>query len=115
MSEAPSEGALLIETQPEGMTMTRITSKDLKAVVDRINRVTGSPMDAWTRDANGKLRANIGNYHIDSAYSGYGMCRMMNEGGGVTSVLSGFVPARELYEKMHAFLRGFDAAKGGDA
>lgn len=91
--------------------MNRITTKDLQAVVDRINRVTNSPMESWTRGADGKLRANIGNYHLDSAYSGYGLCRMMNEGGGVTSVLPGFVPKREIYEKMHAFLRGIYAAK----
>lgn len=91
--------------------MERITEKQLQAVVDRINRETGSPLESWTRGEDGKLRANIGNYHLDCAYSGYGLARHVTDGGGETSVLSGFMPKRELYEKMHAFLRGIEAAK----
>lgn len=89
----------------------RITIKDLRAVVARINRETGSPLEPWTRDAAGKLRANIGNYHLDCAYSGYQLVRMMNESGGVTTTIHGFGTARETYEKMHAFLAGLSVGK----
>jgi hypothetical protein len=91
--------------------MERITHKQLQAVVDRINRETGSPLESWTRDPDGHLQANIGNYHLDSAYSGYSLARHVTLGGGETSVLAGYVSKREIYEKMHAFLRGIQAAR----
>ena len=90
---------------------TRITIANLEAVVARINRVTGSPATPYTRDANGKLRANIGNYHLSQCYGGVCLHRMANESGGVTTPLGGgHVPKRELYDQLHAFLRGIDAA-----
>ncbi len=93
--------------------MTRITIKDLKAVCDRINRETGSPMASYVRKADGKLVALVGNYHIDQAYGGYSLYRMSNEAGGVSNIFGyGHVSARALYDQMHAFLRGFEAGKG---
>lgn len=90
---------------------TRITIANLEAVVDRINRVTGSPSSPWRREGD-RNRANIGNYHLSHAYGGVSLHRMCNESGGVTTPLgSGHVPKRELYEQMHAFLRGIEAAK----
>ena len=87
---------------------SRITDKDLASVVARINRTTGSPMEPYVGNT-----ARVGNYHISHAYGGVSLHRMVNTGGGVSDVFSrGHVPKRELYECMHAFLRGFDAAKG---
>lgn len=60
--------------------MNRITIKDLQCMVDRINTVTGSPMQSWT---DGK--ANVGNYHLDWAYGGVALDRMYNTSGGVSS------------------------------
>jgi hypothetical protein len=92
---------------------TRITDKDLAGVVARINRTTGSPMDAYVRDESGRQVGQIGCYFLSHAYGGVSLHRMVGTGGGVSDVFSrGHVPKRELYECMHAFLRGFDAAKG---
>lgn len=90
--------------------MNTITKKDLENVVDRINRATNSPMTPYTQ-TDGKYTANIGNYHLDWAYGGVCLVRTDSEGGGIQSILPGFVSKRELYEKMHAFLRGIDAVK----
>lgn len=100
--------------------MQRITDKNLQAVVDRINRETGSPMlsyDAPKTEAEhamyrgGKV-AQIGNYHLYHAYGGVALHRMVSNGGGVEDVLRmGCVPKRELYNAMHAFLAGLDAAR----
>jgi hypothetical protein len=88
---------------------TRITEKQLQAIVDRINTVTGSPMTSYTRNGD-KFTANIGNYHLSFAYGGVELDRMVSVGGGVTCPLgSGHVPKRELAEKLWAFLAGLEA------
>ena len=89
---------------------TRITQKDLEAVVARINRLTNSPMDYCTK--GGRFCSNIGNYHLDYAYGGVQLCRVVNESGGVSNMLGcGHVSKRDLYERMHAFIRGLEASK----
>lgn len=94
---------------------TRITIANLEAVVDRINRLTGSPANPWRREGD-RNRANIGNYHLSHAYGGVCLHRMCNESGGVTTPLGlGHVTKRELHEQLHAFLRGIEIAKGESA
>lgn len=84
--------------------MSRITEKDLQAIVDRINRITNSPAVPYI---DGK--AQIGNYHISHAYGGVALHRMHNEGGGVSSPLStGHIPKRELANLMYAFINGIE-------
>lgn len=85
----------------------RITEKDLEAVVTRINRITNSPLESWTKQDSGKYKANIGNYHISYAYGGVSLNRMNNESGGVTTPLNcGHVSKRELYDLMQAYISG---------
>ena len=92
--------------------MNTITKADLQATVDRINRITGSPLDPYTKTGevpNQTYKANIGNYHLSGAYGGYALHLMDNEGGGITDVLRvGHVSRRELYNLMHAFIRGLN-------
>lgn len=106
---------------------TRITDRDLQAVVDRINRITGSPATPYTRELDPPLsgpalakgetrpysrRANIGNYHLSGAYGGVALHRMENSGGGVSDVLRvGHVPKRELYGLMQAFIAWLDSSR----
>lgn len=92
--------------------MERITIKHLQALVDRMNRVTGSPLAPYVKDESGKYKSQVGNFHISQAYGGYCVHRMGNEAGGITTPIDyGHEPARALYEKMHAWLRGFEAAQ----
>lgn len=92
--------------------MQRITIKILKYLCERLNSLTNSPPTPYLRTAD-KLVAQIGNYHISQAYGGYCLHRMVNENGGVTTPLSGgHIPARELYNEMHAFIRGIEISKG---
>lgn len=94
--------------------MTRITMAQLEAVVARINRMTKSPGTTYTKDAHGKFRANIGNYHLDGAYGGWALYRIANEGGACPDVLKiGHASKRELYHAMHAFIAGLEAAEEG--
>jgi hypothetical protein len=93
--------------------MNTITKGNLQAVVDRINRITGSPMEPYTKTGeipNQKYSANIGNYHLSGAYGGNALHQMQNNGGGVRDIFGmGHVSKRELYNLMHAFLKGMDA------
>jgi hypothetical protein len=92
--------------------MNRVTLNQLEAVIDRINRETDSPMQPYVPDADGRQRAQIGNFHLSRAYGGFALHRMVTDGGGVSSPLStGHIPARELLGRMLAYLAGIDAAR----
>ena len=84
----------------------KITKRDIEAVVERINRATNSPLTPYTRH-EGKLIANIGNYHLDSAYGGYSLHRMNNEAGGIDAIISGYHSKRDIYNRMQAFISGY--------
>ena len=93
--------------------MDRITNRDLDRLVNFINKATGSPMTPYGPRENPTdgLTANIGNYHIDSAYGGVQLVRMDNDGGGISTVsTNGYGTKRELHSWMIAFLAG----KGAD-
>ena len=92
--------------------MTRITIKFLNAQCTRLNRMTGSPMEPYTKSPEGTLKANVGCFHISRAYGGYCLHRMHNEGGGVSSPLhTGHIPARELSNLIGAYIAGIESTK----
>ena len=92
--------------------MQRITVSHLDAIIARINRATGAPAEPYALGADGRHHAQIGNYHLSRAYGGYCLHRMANEGGGVYDVFScGHVPARDLANRMHAFIAGLDSTR----
>jgi hypothetical protein len=95
-----------------GGNMERVTQKQLENLATWINELTGSPLESWSRDDQGRLKSNIGNHHIHYAYGGVCLHRVMNESGGVsTPVVYGHVPKRELFNLMHAYIRGLSAQK----
>jgi len=88
------------------------TKRELEAVVERLNRITNSPLATYTKRDDGKFTANIGNYHLSGAYGGYALHRLVNEAGGVQDVLrSGHVPKAELCRLMHAYIQGVENTK----
>ena len=90
----------------------RITQKDLECLRDRINETTGSPMAAYTKQADGTFKGNIGHYCLDYAYGGVKLERFVNEHGGVETITTGgYGTKRELYDKMQAFLAGIAEGK----
>lgn len=97
--------------------MERITQKDLEYLVDRINEVTNSPKEQYTKTVTKstktrsgqvtKFTGNIDNYYLDYAYGGVKLVQMVNEGGGIREISrGGFGTKRELYNWMGAFLAG---------
>lgn len=89
----------------------RINLSDLQAVCNRINRITGNAIEAYTRNDDGKLTANIGTYTLDSAYGGWQLVQIVNDAGGVRSITIDYIPKRELYHQMQAFLSGLETRK----
>lgn len=87
----------------------RITRKHLEPLVARLNRETNSPETPWTLREDGYHHANVGNFHLSGAYGGWSLHRMVNEAGGVSDVFHcGHIPARDLYNQIHAYLRGIE-------
>ncbi len=94
--------------------MQRITEKQLESLVERLNKVTNSPLTPYTKQADGKFKANPGNYHWGWAYGGVKLVRMGNEGGGLSDgdVLgTGFGTKREVYNALHSFFRGMEVGE----
>ena len=88
----------------------RITTAHLQAIVDRINRITSSPLTPYTQ-VDGRNVANIGNYHLSGAYGGHSLCRMQTDSGGLRDVFGcGHIPKSQLADRMHAFMAGYDAS-----
>lgn len=89
---------------------TRTTRKFLRAIVDRINRATGSPMEPYEyRD--GQYRANVGNYHLDRALGGYMLCRMANDAGGVTAPMGSYrLPPAMMAHVLGAYAQGIETS-----
>jgi len=91
--------------------MNRVTEKQLQAVVDRLNRITGSPAAPYIG-----REAQIGNYHLSHAYGGVCLHRMYNENGGVSSPLStGHITKRELLGLLHAYISGIESKQEATA
>ena len=87
----------------------RITMKHLEGLVDRLNTVTNNPLKPWEKDESGQFFANVGNYHLDGAYGGWSLYKMVNVAGGVEDVLRcGHVTKRELYNRISALLQGIE-------
>lgn len=84
------------------------TIRELENLVKRINRITGNPETPYTKKEDGSFVANIGNYHLSGAYGGYGLHKMVSNGGRIYDIFGGYMPARELYGKLSAFLMGLN-------
>ena len=78
----------------------RITESDLYAAVTRLNDTAGMPND---------LTAN-GAYYLQGAYGGWQLQRTRLDGRGCESVTSGYVSKPALYDMLHAYIKGYEAA-----
>ena len=93
--------------------MQRITSKFLQAQISRLNRMTGKTDEIYHYDAAGRVAGgNAGTYCLSGAYGGWALHRMSAGGGtGVCDVFNnGHMPARELSDRISAYMRGIEVA-----
>jgi hypothetical protein len=92
---------------------------DLNGAVRGLNRIAGfseAEADAplYTMDENLKSTAMVGRYTLAGAYGGYQLQQIINEGGGVRSITSGYGTKREVYYLIHAYREGMAAGRGDD-
>ena len=87
--------------------MSRITESMLQSRIDRLNKLTNSPMTYRTGDT-----INVGHFHLDGSYGGVCLHRTCNTSVGVSDVLStGHIPKRELFAVLCAFISGIEFSK----
>lgn len=91
------------------MSKRRITDNDLEATVDLINGALGQSRKPYTPQADGTQKRHAGTYVVGYAYGGVRL-EQLCEGGGSRDV-TGRGTKREVYDLMHAFLKGISAAK----
>lgn len=92
--------------------MNRITKKQLQSRIETINSILNRPATPYTKQADGKLIANIGNFSLSQCYGGFGVHLMTNESGGVsTPIWAGHITARDAYERLSAFIAGLTFSK----
>ena len=90
----------------------RITQTDLKNVIERLNNIAGQKTNAWEMlPDGGTYKSNPGTYVLDIAYGGYRLSQICNESGGERDI-TGRTTKRELYHRIHAYIAGYETAKG---
>jgi hypothetical protein len=90
----------------------QVTIQMLKNKIEYLNEITNSPLKPYS-EVNGKIKANIDNFHLYQAYGAYGLHRMVNEGGGVTqNHIYGLHSKRELWDRLSALINGIEFNKG---
>ena len=86
--------------------MTRTSKAQLQGLIDRLNLITNSPSEPYTKTDKG-YQANIGNYHLDGAYGGWKLVRMVSPEGGIQCPISmGYESKRDCYRMIAAFIAG---------
>ena len=89
--------------------MQRITDKQLYSLVERLNNLTGNPLDPYGTTSEGETRANLGNFHLSFAYGGVALMQMVNDGGGCSMpIMSGHLTKRECFDQIYAFIKGIE-------
>ena len=92
--------------------MERVTNKMLERAVEMLNNLAERPTEPWTKQDDGTIRANLGNFHISGAYGGVSLHEMQTDGGGIRDVFGcGHVSKRDLFNRIHAFAQGIRAAQ----
>ena len=92
----------------------RITKTELESKIAYLNVMTGNPEKPWNEPVDGRMTANVGNFHLYCAYGYYNLHQMTNEGGGVKDVFNYGSTKKELAMLIDAFMRGieYDIFKG---
>jgi len=86
----------------------RTTLAQLEALTAELNKLLNRPLKPYIKE-NGKLTAQIGNFHLYQAYGSYGLHEMANEGGGVRETIA-LGTKKELYTALHKLIQGVELA-----
>ena len=86
----------------------RTTIKQLELLIAELNKQLDRPLKPYIKE-NGKLTAQIGNFHLYQAYGAYGLHEMANEGGGIRQTVD-LGTKKELYTALHKLIQGVELA-----
>jgi hypothetical protein len=86
----------------------RNTLAQIRLLIDELNKQLERPLKPYIKE-NGKLTAQLGNFHLYQAYGSYGLHEMVNEGGGVKETI-GLGTKKELYTALHKLIQGVELA-----
>lgn len=95
------------------MTQT-ITRPFVEKQLENLNRRMGMPLQPYHRNNQGVIIPQAGNYHLDSAYGKYKLCRMSPTVGSTgTSDIGnmGYVSLKVISNYIRMFSEGYMAAK----
>jgi hypothetical protein len=94
---------------------TRTTDAELRALLQRLNEATGSPLTYCAPRAEGvPFSSNVGHFHLYRAYGCTQLSRVHNTSGGVVT----FGPLgtkRECADRIRAMLDGIELEREGGA
>lgn len=96
--------------------MQPVTKKELQAAVDRLNRLTGHNLQPY-RKVGASFVQNPGTYVLDWAYGGVSLEQQAARGAdGLSHGIGGVIlhrgSKRDLYERLHSFIRGVETGMG---
>ena len=86
----------------------RTTIKQLELLATELNKQLDRPLEPYIKK-DGKLTAQIGNFHIYQAYGAYGLHEMVSNGGGIRQTVE-LCTKKELYNTLHRLIQGFELA-----
>jgi hypothetical protein len=86
----------------------RYTNKFLDAKILVLNKVTGNPITAYTKTAEG-YKANVGNFSVERTCGYHNLVQIVNESGGQRLLTSGTRGDMVLF--ITAYLQGYQEAR----
>ena len=86
----------------------RTTLAQIRLLIDALNKQLERPLKPYIQE-NGKLTAQVGNFHLYQAYGAYGLHEMANEGGGIRQTID-LGTKKELYTALHKLIQGVELA-----
>lgn len=82
----------------------RVTQVDLEAAVDRLNRLTCNPANAYQKDEEGRIRSVPGVFVTDYGNGGVKLVQIVGDAGGQRNVFDcGYTTKRELLDLINAY------------
>jgi len=86
----------------------RIKLAQIKLLIAELNKQLERPLKPYNKE-DGKLAAQIGNFHLYQAYGAYGLHEMVTNGGGIRETIS-LGTKKELYTALHKLIQGVELA-----
>jgi len=86
----------------------RIKLAQIELLIAELNKQLERPSKPYIKE-NGKLTAQIGNFHLYQAYGAFGLHEMVTDGGGIRETIS-LGTKKELYTALHTLIQGVELA-----